>query len=113
AMALKDFLDEFIKKSIVMVFGSMRDKDLSKIAQILFPKAEKLIFTSPDNERSMKAEELLEFLPENFPREKVFVSENVEKALIIGNEISSDNDLICVTGSLYLVGEVQKLLNKE
>jgi dihydrofolate synthase / folylpolyglutamate synthase len=107
AKALREFLDEFVKSPIVMIFGAMRDKNLSEIAGILFPKAEKLIFTSPDNPRSIKAKDLLEFLPEDFSREKVFVTETVADALKIAAQISNENNLICVTGSLYLIGEVK------
>ena len=37
--------------------------------------------------------------------------ETVEKALAKGNEITPENGLILITGSLYLVGEVKKILN--
>jgi dihydrofolate synthase/folylpolyglutamate synthase len=111
AKALKDFLDEFITQPITMIFGVMREKDFAKIATILFPKAEKLIFTTPDSPRSIDAKDLLEFLPGNFPREKVFISENTGEALEIAQKISSGEDLILVTGSLYLIGEAQKILD--
>jgi dihydrofolate synthase/folylpolyglutamate synthase len=112
AKALREYLDEFVKTSIIMIFGAMRDKNISEIAGILFPKADKLIFTTVDNQRSMEAEEFLEFLPEDFPQEKVFLAENVGEALKIAREISSETDLICVTGSLYLIGEAQKILRE-
>ena len=112
ARALREFLDEFIKQPITMIFGAMRDKNLAEIAGILFPKAEKLVFTAVDNVRSMKTEEFLEFLPEDFPRNKVFLAENVSEALKIARKISSAKDLICVTGSLYLIGEAQKILSE-
>ena len=91
----------------------MNDKDLSEIGETLFPKADKLIFTTPDNPRSMKAENLQEFLPEDFPREKVFIAETVEDALKKAKEIFEKSDLICITGSLYLIGEAQKILKKQ
>ncbi len=107
AKALREFLDEFIEQPIVMIFGAMRDKNLSEIAAILFSKAEKLILTAPDNPRSMDVKDLLEFLPEDFPRANVFITETVADALNIAAEITTENNLICVTGSLYLVGEVK------
>jgi dihydrofolate synthase/folylpolyglutamate synthase len=113
AKALSEYLDEFINLPITMVFGAMRDKDLAEIAEILFPKAGKLILTMVDNSRSMKPGELLEFLPEDFPRENVFFAQNVGEALKIARQISPENDLICVTGSLYLVGEAQAILKNE
>jgi len=113
AKALKNYLDEFIKQPVTMIFGAMRDKDLTQIADILFPKVETLILTKPENERSMETAELMKFLPADFDKENVFQTETVEKALKIAKEISTNDNLICVTGSLYLVGEAQKILNSK
>lgn len=113
AKALKNYLDEFINQPITLIFGAMRDKDLSEIAEILFPKAKYIIFTKADNLRSMETAELMKFTPVNFDKEKVFQSETINEALRAAEEISSANDLICVTGSLYLVGEAQKILKAE
>lgn len=112
AKALREYLDEFIKQPITMIFGAMKDKDLKEIAEILFPKAEFLILTKPDNPRSMETEELLRFVPEDFDKNNLIITGTVEEALKSVRNISSENNLICVTGSLYLVGEAQKILNK-
>jgi dihydrofolate synthase/folylpolyglutamate synthase len=111
ANALGAFLDEFIQEKITLVFGAMRDKDLSEIAQILFPKAERLIFTEPDSLRSMGTEELVKYLPEDFDKNKVYISHDVADALRLADKVSQNN-LICVTGSLYLVGEAQRVLSE-
>lgn len=113
AKSLRDYLDEFIEQPVAMIFGAMRDKDLPEIARILFPKAAFLIFTEADNPRSLKATELIKFLPENFDRKKVRLTATVAEALKIAEEILAKENLICVTGSLYLVGEAQKLLNNK
>ena len=113
AKALREFLDEFVTKKITLVFGAMRDKDLTEIAEIIFTKADQIIFTVPDNPRSMSAEELSKFLPPEFNKEKVFLTENVAGAIEKAREVSSKNYLILVTGSLYLVGEARKILNNK
>jgi dihydrofolate synthase / folylpolyglutamate synthase len=112
ARALREYLDEFVNQPIVMIFGAMRDKNISEIAEILFSRAEKLIFTPVDNFRSMTAREFLELLPETFPPEKFTIAEDVSRALQIAAAGRSENNLICVTGSLYLIGEAQKILNE-
>lgn len=109
AKALREYLDEFVQKPIVMIFGAMRDKNLTEIAENLFPKADKLILTKPDNPRSMETAEIAEFVT----NEKVFQAETVAEALKIADEISNEDDLILVTGSLYLIGEAQKILKNE
>ena len=112
AKALREYLDEFIKQPMTMIFGAMRDKNLSEIAEILFPKAEKLILTKPDNPRSMETAEIAKFVPKKLEN-KVFETETVAESLEKAREISAENDLILVTGSLYLIGEAQKILNNE
>ncbi|MCA1624597.1 MAG: bifunctional folylpolyglutamate synthase/dihydrofolate synthase [Acidobacteria bacterium] len=110
AKALVNYLDEFIKQPITLVFGAMKDKDLREIADVLFPKAEYMIFTMPEHPRSAATTDLIEFVPKNFSREKVFQTSKVTAAIENAREISGEKYLICVTGSLYLVGEAQKHL---
>jgi dihydrofolate synthase/folylpolyglutamate synthase len=86
---------------------------LSEISEILFLKAEKIILTKPANPRSMETEDLSKFVPKSFPKENVFVAESVENSIKKARKISAENDLILITGSLYLVGEAQKILKNE
>jgi dihydrofolate synthase/folylpolyglutamate synthase len=112
AKALREYLDEFIHQPITLVFGAMNDKDLTQIAEILFPKAETLILTKPDNPRSMETSKLLKFVPKDFEKENIVFTETVEEALKIA-PLYSIKGIICVTGSLYLVGEAQKALKSK
>ncbi len=112
AKALREYLDEFIKQPITMIFGAMRDKNLTEIGRIIFPKAETLIFTKPDNPRSLEISELLNFVPADYEN-KVFETQTVAESIEKAREISTLNNLILVTGSLYLVGEAQKILKNE
>jgi dihydrofolate synthase/folylpolyglutamate synthase len=110
ARALRNFLDEFTNKRIILIFGVMNDKDLREIGEIIFPVSDKIIFTAPDNSRSMKSSELMKLLPKDFDKKAVFQIETVAEALKLAEKISTKDDLICVSGSLYLVGEAQKEL---
>jgi dihydrofolate synthase/folylpolyglutamate synthase len=104
ARALAEYLDQFEKGPITMVYGTMRDKDVGQIAQILFPKATNLILTNPDNSRALPADDLLMFTS----KENVHVTRSAKEAIRLADDIS--DGLILVTGSLYLVGDVMKLL---
>lgn len=103
AKALRDYLTESVHQPITLIFGAMKDKQINEITEILFPIANKLILTQPDNSRSATAEELSKFAEGDF-----ILSQNVAEALEIAR-MFPDN-LTCVTGSLYLVGEAQKIL---
>jgi dihydrofolate synthase / folylpolyglutamate synthase len=104
AKALRAYLEEFVSQPITLIFGAMKDKQIAEIAEILFPIADKLILTQPENSRSATAAELSEFAKGEF-----VLTENVAEALEIAKKFPEN--LTCVTGSLYLVGETLKLLD--
>lgn len=109
AKALRSYLDEFVRQPMTMIFGSMLGKDVNEMARILFPKAETLILTTPNNSRAMKASELTGSIPIEYNRDRVILIDSVEEALIRAQKVSN-NALILITGSLYLVGEAQRIL---
>lgn len=110
--ALADYFTEFIEAPVTMIFGAMNDKDLTDIANILFPKAKYLILTAADNSRSAAPQALVKLVPAAFPKDNIFPAKSVREALEIAQKINGSDGLICVTGSLYLVGEAQKLLKE-
>jgi len=111
AEALAAYLDEFVDKPITMIFGAMKEKDISKIAKILWPRAERVILTRPANTRALSPDGLLAQAPASIDRSKVVETENVADALEKAREVTPAGGMILVTGSLYLVGEVKKLFN--
>ncbi|MGB7207735.1 MAG: folylpolyglutamate synthase/dihydrofolate synthase family protein [Pyrinomonadaceae bacterium] len=109
AKALRYYLDEFVRQPITMIFGSMKGKDIAEIGNLLFPKAETLILTIPNNSRAMTATELTGSIPIEFNRDRLILTDSVEEALTRAEKVSN-HSLILITGSLYLVGEAQKIL---
>jgi dihydrofolate synthase/folylpolyglutamate synthase len=112
AKALRDYLDEFIDEPIVMIFGAMRDKALSEMMATLFPAAANVILTTLDNPRAASIDELMLALPHAVANTKIARTANVSEALERARELSASNGIVCVTGSLHLIGEAQKLLQK-
>ena len=116
AKTLSDYLRKYhAEASITMIFGSMRDKNLSEIAEILFPLAENLILTKPDNPRSEEVQDLKKYAEKVIENARIFPVEDVPDAVDSAIQITSTYSatkraFICVTGSLYLVGDVQKIL---
>jgi len=113
AGVLRDFLDEFVKEPITLIFGAMRDKALSEMAATLFPKASAVILTGLDNPRAASIETLKAAVPRDFDQANVHQATSIKEALRIAREITAGNGLICVTGSLYLVGATQHTLYRE
>lgn len=113
ASALVSFLDEFVDRPVTLVFGAARDKDLAEITRILFPRAANLVLTRFENSRSVESSELAKYARGVIRADSLFETENIRDALEVARRITYEEDIICVTGSLYLVGEALKLLNNE
>lgn len=112
ARALRDYLDEFVDQPITMIFGAMRDKALHEIASILFPAIRDVILTELDNPRAATINDLKTAVPRNFDQTKLHKASSVTDALRIAREITTAESLILITGSLYLVGQVQQSIQK-
>jgi dihydrofolate synthase / folylpolyglutamate synthase len=93
-----------------MIFGSMKDKNVAEIARILFPKAQTLILTKPENSRAMPAEQIADLVPPDIGRDRIIITGTAAEALEIARNTDQGDAVILVTGSLYLVGEIQRLL---
>ncbi|MDQ3635125.1 MAG: bifunctional folylpolyglutamate synthase/dihydrofolate synthase [Acidobacteriota bacterium] len=113
AKVLREYLLESNDKPLIMIFGAMGGKNLDEISKILFPLAEQIIFTTPENPRAMPAKEIAEFVSQEFDKNKIFVIDEIPQAFEKAREISGENNLILVTGSLYLIGEIQAYLKNQ
>ncbi|HEV2836008.1 MAG TPA: cyanophycin synthetase [Pyrinomonadaceae bacterium] len=111
AQALRDYLDEFGRRPLTLVFGAMSDKRLDQLAEILFPIADCLILTTVDNPRSASVETLAP-LAQRFARRVVIETTSSAEAVQTAIAKTPAGGLICVTGSLYLIGETRASILK-
>jgi len=109
AWALRSALSErYGDRPLIFVFGAMRDKAISEMAEILFPLAERVIATRPENPRSASPEEIQQAASRT-GAEIESVAE-VELALERARSGAGAQTVIVVTGSIYLVGEAMRYL---
>jgi dihydrofolate synthase / folylpolyglutamate synthase len=111
ARALRDFLEEFVDAPITLIFGAMRDKDLAEIATILFPAAQHLILTQPANPRAAALEQLARLAPHGLDSSRITLAPSASEALSMARAQTASTGIICVTGSLYLIGEIQGIIS--
>ncbi|HEX8473119.1 MAG TPA: Mur ligase family protein [Pyrinomonadaceae bacterium] len=113
ARALRDYLGEFVHAPVSMIFGAMRDKELDEIGATLFPFARRLILTQPANPRAASPVDLMNAIPPATDSSTITLAPSVREALRVARAQTPSGGLICVTGSLYLVGEVKSILEME
>lgn len=93
--------------SMVVIFGCLKDKDISGMIKRIQVGADKVIFTSAGNRRSAEPAELAAQYIEHSGK-MAQVARNLEEAMHIANRAISREDVICITGSFYLVAEAMR-----
>jgi dihydrofolate synthase/folylpolyglutamate synthase len=112
AHALRAYLNEFVTQPITMIFAAMKDKALNEMAATLFPKADELILTKLDNPRAATVEMLMSAVPAGFDRARVRPASSAQEAVQIAGTVTPADGLVCVSGSLFLVGAMQETLRE-
>ncbi|MDP6478447.1 MAG: folylpolyglutamate synthase/dihydrofolate synthase family protein [Phycisphaerales bacterium] len=98
--------------SMICIFGCNADKDVDANLEKLAIGGDKIIFTkAADQPRAMEPEDLVRRF-EKLRNRTCQSAPTVEKAIQIAAQASGREDLICVTGSFYLVGETMVYLDK-
>ncbi|WP_457624215.1 bifunctional folylpolyglutamate synthase/dihydrofolate synthase [Persephonella sp.] len=102
---VKELKKLYPEKDIITVYSGMKDKNWKKIADILKHVSKKLIITTIPVNRSIGKEQARQIKGEMFV-------EKPEEALRKAIELTDENSLVLVTGSLYLAGEILKSYRK-
>jgi dihydrofolate synthase / folylpolyglutamate synthase len=112
AQVVFDFLHSQIHdcpaRKLILVVGMMRDKNHQGFLHVLLPLVDCLILTQPRMERAAPVQELQHAVD----RDDLVPSLVTDSwdAFCHAKAIANPSDLICVTGSLFLVGEVLQRL---
>jgi dihydrofolate synthase / folylpolyglutamate synthase len=107
-------LKNYLKSAIItfnrlhLVFGVLADKDIKGMLEAL-PLADTLIITKPKSERVALPQEVAE---QALGCQPVILTNNVKTAIDKAMSLSGKKDLICITGSLYTVGEARETIIK-
>ena len=103
ARALAKYLQRFYPhRKKWLIFGAMKDKAVNEVADILLPLAAELVFTAPANTRAIPPEELKSLAGRGT------TASDIQSAL---KQMTPDHDdVVIITGSLYLVGEARAAL---
>jgi dihydrofolate synthase/folylpolyglutamate synthase len=106
ALVLKESLEtEFQYRHLILLMGVMKDKDIPSILHLLTPLADHLILTQPHSDRAAPPTLLKKRLGQN--GQKAEIIEDLKEAIEKGLSMTGEEDLLCITGSLYTVGEAR------
>jgi dihydrofolate synthase/folylpolyglutamate synthase len=99
----------FKNKKITLIFGTSQDKDIKSMAHILEPLAQFVIGTVASHPRAyvFNRRKLKGF----FPRKLTFLAPNVKSAVQLAQRLTKKEDVIVVTGSLFVAGEARRYVS--
>ena len=97
--------------SLVMIFGCAEDKDVKGMLEQINLGADKVIFTrAKANPRAMEPADLMKQFGE-LTGKMAQSADKLPDALNLAARAVGREDLICITGSFYLIGEAKKYLS--
>lgn len=111
--ALIDTLDDSFavpgKRALIAAFST--DKQVAEMVQLLGPRFDRFFLTRyANNPRCMPPQQVAELLRETCPNARISIDEIASEALQQAKAQSGPDDLIAISGSVFLAGELQPLL---
>ena len=103
AWALASYLKREFPEPLPIVFGALRDKDVSLMLKALLPAASTIVMTEPATPRAHSAEELAAIARKLSPAAKIAVEPDPVRALELA---WTHCPVVCAAGSIFLVGNL-------
>lgn len=107
---LRSLHSDFPFERLVLVMGVSLRKDTTAIVAQLVPHASVVVLTHSHHPRAHTDLEQLAHLATPYVRGDLVLAPTVREALGRARTLAQPNDLICVTGSLFLVGAAREVL---
>jgi len=112
ALVLRESLEqEFRFRHLILLIGILKEKDIQGILHTLAPLADHIILSQPRVERAASVASLREALGQNGTKAEIV--EDLHEAITRGISLTGEEDLLCITGSLYTVGEAKAFLGAQ
>jgi dihydrofolate synthase/folylpolyglutamate synthase len=107
---VKSVCQVYDNKKITAIMGMMRVKDAESVIRLLAPVVSRFIFTAPQvyGKRSYPPADLASIAAKVVPHIETIVVERVLESVRYGLDVVAPDELLLVTGSVYLVGEARE-----
>lgn len=94
-----------LNKSVTMLIAMMEDKAYKECIAEISSIARHVVATQLNMPRCLSAGRIKEIIP------SAAIVKDTKEALTVA--LNTDSDIVCVTGSLYLAGEIKRILKQE
>lgn len=106
---LKSNIEEYFKyKNLYLILGILNDKNVEEMVKLISPLATEVYTVTPNSIRAASANELKEIVLKY--NNNCIAFNDYNKAIQLSLSKANKDDLIIVSGSLYMIGEIRKIL---
>jgi dihydrofolate synthase/folylpolyglutamate synthase len=108
--SLKESIEEgLIYNGFILVIGILSDKNVKEILDSITPIADIIVATKSHNKRACDPSIIKDIIHDK----DVIIIDDISKAVDYAKSIADIQDLICITGSLFTVGEARYHIFKQ
>lgn len=100
----------FKYENLYLILGILADKDVEEMIKIITPMSKKVYSVTPNSIRGELAESLKDEVSKFNKNCKAF--DKYEEAYLEALNDASEKDLILASGSLYMIGDMRKIIRK-
>ncbi len=112
ACALRETVSRYFEgQRVLLVTGMLADKQVDDILKHFTAITDKMIITEPDNPRKLSVDQLGEIL--NKMGIEPVKAKDAREGVKLAESMQGEFDLILFAGSLYLIGDVRRIVRNE
>jgi dihydrofolate synthase/folylpolyglutamate synthase len=111
-MLEKTLKEDFEYERLVLVVGILEDKDIQRMLSVIIPVSDVVIVTKSKNARACEPTALKDRIKEIGYTKDLFVEKSLPKAIDHAKVLAGKKDVICISGSLFTVGEARSYFAK-
>ncbi|MCL6448022.1 MAG: bifunctional folylpolyglutamate synthase/dihydrofolate synthase [Armatimonadetes bacterium] len=100
--------DYFPGRGIILVLGMLGDKERARVVQELAPRARAVVVTKPASPRAQDWQSMAAEARRHV--REVYAIEAIREAVVKALRIARREEVVCITGSLYMVAEAREML---
>jgi dihydrofolate synthase/folylpolyglutamate synthase len=104
--------NDFKYNRLILAIGILKDKKYIEMLEIIIPVSDKIVVTKSKNKRSCNPYNLkkeIEYIDHN---KQVIAIDNLEKAVLFAKREAGIKDMVCICGSLFIIGEARRFLKE-
>lgn len=106
-MLKKTLEEDFDYNRLVLLIGILKDKNIQKMLSTIAPISDIIIVTKSNNVRACEPEILKNTIEKIGYKKDLFIEDSIPKAIEHAKSMVNKNDIICISGSLFTVGEAR------